>query len=524
MGCIKQKGLSYQRILRDAYGVVQRATVGRDWSAVAPELAGQNLKLVVNNSGDFGTLQEYLVAERAFVTEAGETMDLYLEVDTARIESRTAATREIVSEARASFHAAPKLPYSHVIAQARFGKGTAIDKILRADEIKEVAGRDTILDSVVVCYCLSGDQYSSTSNYGFEVQPYFDHGKGNVRSAGFTFLIPSGLDPPERDGEAILKKDFVLRDTLGTPSYLGSVKSESGGTGSYFLTKKGEPDWPWIDDDAVKPAIAYGVGDLRTLPPRTLAIRVSSKEIYDDDLVTLARFNNIRWLDLGDCVGVTDKGLKNLAGLKRLQSLTLAGNRISGVGFSSLRDAAALTTLDVHTSGSLTDEGIAALGELKSLRLLTLFWASRLTDDEVAQLAKISALRKLCIWGSEKITDAGLRHISGLAKLESLTFSHAKEITARGVDQLTSLQNLQEISMGYMRLKDDAMLPLSRIPSLEYIELHGLDVTDAGIETLSNLPHPKRFYFEGCRAVTQAGIKNLTANLKGEFVLAIKNR
>ena len=78
--------------------------------------------------------------------------------------------------------------------------------------------------------------------------------------------------------------------------------------------------------------------------------------------------------------------------------------------------------------------------------------------------------------------------------------------------------------MGYMRLKDDAMLPLSRIPSLEYIELHGLDVTDAGIETLSNLPHPKRFYFEGCRAVTQAGIKNLTANLKGEFVLAIKNR
>lgn len=63
------------------------------------------------------------------------------------------------------------------------------------------------------------------------------------------------------------------------------------------------------------------------------------------------------------------------------------------------------------------------------------------------------------------------------------------------------------------------MIQLSKIESLEYVEMHGLEITDAGIQTLSNLVHLKRLYVEGCRGVTTEGVNKLKASLKADFVL-----
>ena len=73
--------------------------------------------------------------------------------------------------------------------------------------------------------------------------------------------------------------------------------------------------------------------------------------------------------------------------------------------------------------------------------------------------------------------------------------------------------------MGCMPLHDDAIQLLLQIKSLEYVEIHGLEITDRGIQVLSDLTALKRIYIDGCRNVTTEGVNKLISNLKGDYVL-----
>ena len=150
---------------------------------------------------------------------------------------------------------------------------------------------------------------------------------------------------------------------------------------------------------------------------------------------------------------------------------------------------------------------------------LSLNWAGALTDSHLARLAELAALRKLSIWGSAKITDKGLEHVSTLQGLEELTFSHSRSITPRGIARLSRLGNLKDLSMGYMPLKDDAMLPLSQIASLEYVTMRGLEITDEGIQSLRGLRHLKRLLIENCKEITEQGVTQLKAALTTDYVI-----
>src|SRR5262249_40158920 len=157
------------------------------------------------------------------------------------------------------------------------------------------------------------------------------------------------------------------------------------------------------------------------------------QEVYDDDLAALTRFTDLEVLDLGDSPGITDRGLQQLGEHKKLKSLTLSGEVLSGSGFSHLRALPGFTSLTIHNCQRLTDEGIAAIAEIKQLTRLTLGWATALSDDQLAELTKLTALRELSVWGSSELTDISLEHISVLPNLEGLTFSHAQRITSEGI-------------------------------------------------------------------------------------------
>ena len=523
---VKEKERSYHRLLCKATHIVRNAALGSEWSAVAQELDGQDLKPLDKRSWDCGTKHKYLVSDSAYTTERGQSMDLYVEFRTWRETSKTAPTREIVSEAYAGLSANTLTTYAQALSEARFGKDTAIHKALLHKDAEEAAKKSPFLNTVDVYYDVIVDRWQACNSWGFHVRPEFITGKGDAStSASLNLTIPSGLDPLERHGLTVLVKDFVPKDTLGDPfchggSFSGGSESPSGGQKTaFFLTRRGAPRWRKTEDEGPEPVAAYGLGDLKSLPPTTPAIRVENREVYDDDLSVLARFTDLRVLDLGKCDGITDSGLGHLEALKKLKSLTLSGELLSGTGFRHLRDLPALTNLRLYWSQRLTAEGVKAVAEMKQLTRLKLHWARALTDDQLAHLTKLTALRELHIWGSAKISDIGLRHVSMLPDLEGLTFSHARSITPSGIAHLIRLKNLQEISLGYMPLKDDAMLPLSRIESLEYVEMHGLEITDQAIQSLRDLTHLKRLYLHGCKGVTTEGVNKLKASLKADYVL-----
>jgi hypothetical protein len=68
---------------------------------------------------------------------------------------------------------------------------------------------------------------------------------------------------------------------------------------------------------------------------------------------------------------VSDRGLKNLATLKRLHRLMLAGVRTIGPGFSHLERLTALQELDLTTT-SVTDEALVHIAKMSGLERLAL--------------------------------------------------------------------------------------------------------------------------------------------------------
>ena len=90
-------------------------------------------------------------------------------------------------------------------------------------------------------------------------------------------------------------------------------------------------------------------------------------------------------LDLS-LTGVTDAVLKELAGLKGLQTLDLSGTWVTDAGLKDLAGLKGLQTLHLGST-RVTDAGLKQLAGLKGLQALGL-WNTRVTDAGVRELRK----------------------------------------------------------------------------------------------------------------------------------------
>src|SRR5262245_36261627 len=107
---------------------------------------------------------------------------------------------------------------------------------------------------------------------------------------------------------------------------------------------------------------------------------------------------------------VTDAGLKELAGLKSLQTLDLVSTRVTDAGLNEL---AGLTNLQrLHLGGTdVAGPGLKELAGLKGLQTLGLV-LTRVTDAGMKGLAEFKNLHTLNL-GLTGVTDAGLKELNG---------------------------------------------------------------------------------------------------------------
>jgi len=91
------------------------------------------------------------------------------------------------------------------------------------------------------------------------------------------------------------------------------------------------------------------------------------------------------WLNLAN-TGVTDAGLKSLAGFKNLRRLHLEKTGVGDDGVAFLKGLSELTYVNLYST-KVTDKGLAALAGLKKLKNVYL-WQTAVTDAGAADLAK----------------------------------------------------------------------------------------------------------------------------------------
>ena len=102
---------------------------------------------------------------------------------------------------------------------------------------------------------------------------------------------------------------------------------------------------------------------------------------------------------------MTDAGLKELAGLKSLQTLDVRGTQVTDAGLKVLARLQSLQRLYLNHCLE-TDAGMKDLASLTSLQILNIS-ASDVTDAGLKELAGLKSLQSLIMWGT-KATPAGI--------------------------------------------------------------------------------------------------------------------
>lgn len=159
--------------------------------------------------------------------------------------------------------------------------------------------------------------------------------------------------------------------------------------------------------------------------------------------------------------------VESAEGLTALTSLNLAGCPITDRG---LRPLAELPWLESLTFHGMTDDGLRIAAKLTGLRTLNLEGSS-VTDRGMAALAGLTKLKDLSLHACP-IGHGGLKHISRLVELEGITLNGCPAITDRGIATLAALPNLRAIDLqGCWRITDRGIALLAGMSKLTYVGL-----------------------------------------------------
>lgn len=161
----------------------------------------------------------------------------------------------------------------------------------------------------------------------------------------------------------------------------------------------------------------------------------------------------IRSIDLSRS-WINDSDLERIAGLARLEGLSLAQTHI-------------------------TDSSLAVVETLPALRELDLFFCEHITDSGASRLRGAPNLRELNVRGT-KIGDSGVQFLTELRQLRTLDVG-ITEISDATIELLERLPNLESLAIGGNQIAEAGVARLRSLKGLRHLDLSGAQVTDSGI-------------------------------------------
>ena len=271
-------------------------------------------------------------------------------------------------------------------------------------------------------------------------------------------------------------------------------------------------------------------------------------QMTDEILADIARVDGIVGLHLNGSRGVTDEGLRQLAGMSRLKRLDLSGTSITDDGLRALRHLPSLENLSLAGT-AITDAGARELSHCDTLARLNLGWTRTgdgairalagkpalthlstgvgVTDAGIPLLHEIPAFKSwrggavenaLTSYDSEpnhlnirgSFTDAGMQQMRGLDGLAGLNIDDSDlAITAAALAPLVSLPNLTWLGAD---AKDDWMPYIAQMPALRFLGIQDTVAGDDGFVALSKSRSIERIWGRRCHNLRSRGFRAL-ANL-----------
>ncbi|HLQ44638.1 MAG TPA: alpha/beta hydrolase fold domain-containing protein [Planctomycetaceae bacterium] len=220
-------------------------------------------------------------------------------------------------------------------------------------------------------------------------------------------------------------------------------------------------------------------------------------KLGDAEFRLIGQLKGLKSLTLyGQCKGLTDETLPNLASLTKLEELGTDGIQISDAGLAKLTALTNLRSLSFfHPSFGMkgfNGSGFAALKVLPKLERLTIA-GTPFDDKGMAAIAEIKQLREFRTWHTYQ-TQAGNEFLTKLPELQSLWLgqrlrrydggSNAASLDDSTFDVLTKLKTLESLTLDEARLSLAALRRLKELPRLKKLALGRIDISAVDVEIL----------------------------------------
>ncbi|MCX5771897.1 MAG: hypothetical protein NTZ09_16725 [Candidatus Hydrogenedentes bacterium] len=236
---------------------------------------------------------------------------------------------------------------------------------------------------------------------------------------------------------------------------------------------------------------AATLGQLASLP-NLEELHIGGQGLINDErLVQIGKLVQLKRLQLGyiweKSPNITASGIAQLANLRNLESLDLAGFDLTADRAEPLAGLSTLKSLMIHcsfaddttfkhfaTMKSVQELGmggievkpnmlepLASLPSLRSLKLGDAYGQEYALGDAVmADIGKIVSLEELTIVGNG-VADAGLAHLKNLTRLKTLALGgHA--ITDAGLVHLESLRSLKQLDLIESKISNTGLTRLKK--------------------------------------------------------------
>ena len=279
----------------------------------------------------------------------------------------------------------------------------------------------------------------------------------------------------------------------------------------------GEPRYSLMEFDA-GPTYAAVKGPFTAAGLRSLAgldglfalnVHWSSSAVTSRDLGALSSLASLGFLAIdGDLCD--DEAMRQIGRLPRLRMLLAQGPAAGDAGFEGLSASATIEYIWGRECANLGSRGFAALSHMPSLRGLAVS-CKQVDDAALATLPSVPALRSLM---PMDVTDEGFKHVGRCERLEELWCMYCRETGDAATEHIAGLR-LKSYYAGLTQMTDRSLEILSRMPSLERIQIHHCQrVTDQGVRHLARLPDLRELSIDGVKNVTRGAFEGFAPRVR----------
>ncbi|XP_007436464.1 dynein regulatory complex subunit 6-like, partial [Python bivittatus] len=253
------------------------------------------------------------------------------------------------------------------------------------------------------------------------------------------------------------------------------------------------------------------------------------------------------YLDISGCLQITVEGFRNI------------GNSCSGIQYLTVNEMPTLTdrciqalvqkckkivSIEFNESLHVSDTGLSALDACELVKM-KIKGSNRVTDLSFKVMSKFwPGMKHIYVADCQKITDVALKLIRPLDHIVILNLSGCIRISDSGIKSFVdgpSGPRLKELILAnccyisdsallkvaerclhliYLNLfncqavNDAGIQSLTMIPSLAYINISRIGITDQALESLGKYWKIKEIILSECKMISDAGMKALCVDLK----------